>query len=80
MPLEQHEAAGVLVVQQRLDQLEALHRIGQELHLQQALGVFLRPLAVEDDARADAHLAVGVAEDDGVRMATLNSARPSGEM
>ena len=52
------------LVQQRLDELERARRIGQELHFQQALGVFFGALRIVDDARADAHLAAPVAEND----------------
>ena len=43
------------LVQHRLDQLEAANRIGQELHFQQAFGIFFGAIGVGDDAGADAH-------------------------
>ena len=44
------------LIEHGLDELERLHRVGEELHLQQALGVLAWSLRIEDDARADAHL------------------------
>src|SRR5690606_22969648 len=64
MPLLQKDAfAGF--VKHRFDKLERLRWIGQKLHLQKALVVFVATLRVEDDTRTDAHLAAPVAHHDG---------------